>query len=123
MARVKQPVTIGLDGSLVKRIDRLAKAVGQSRSAWIEGQIRDAIDNEELGIQVLTDPVTSTVFASLFKDRDTLRGFARLLGEQLTDDQLRLFTDRVEKLVGKEKRASKVKPGEQWPPRGRRGKR
>lgn len=123
MGRNKVKLSITLDASLAERVDRLAAATHQNRSAWIEGQIRNAIEDEELGVQVLTDPVASKMFASLFKDRETLRGLARLFGEQMSDDQLRLFTERLDKLTGREKRATKAKPREQWPPRGRRGKR
>lgn len=123
MPDTKQKITMSVDIALVARIDKLAAAVGQSRSAWIEALLREAIEDEETSVKALTDPVVGPALLNMFKDRDVLRGLARVMSEELRPDQLQLFADRVSKLAGEKPRASKPAPGKQWPPRGRRGKR
>jgi len=123
MPDTKLRVTVTVDIPLMARIDKLAAAVGQSRSAWIEARLRDAIEDEETSVKALTDPVVGPALLNMFKDRDVLRGLARVVQEELQPEQLRLFADRVAKLAGEKPRAAKGHPGKQWPPRGRRGRR
>jgi len=123
MPDTKLRVTVTVDIPLMARIDKLAAAVGQSRAAWIEARVRDAIEDEETSVKALTDPVVGPALLNMFKDRDVLRGLARVLQDELHPEQLQLFADRVSQLAGGKPRASKAHPAKQWPPRGRRGKR
>lgn len=114
MARRTAIVTISLDAGLVARIDRLARAVGMSRSAWMQRQIEDCIDDEEMGVKALTDPVVGGALLSVFKDREVMRGLAKMMGEQLSDQQLQLFTERLGKMSERKPRgkdAQRIKGG------------
>lgn len=97
--KAKITMTVSIDGSLVERIGRLAAATGQSRSSWVESQLRNLVDDEEIGVKALTDPVVGPALVGMFKDRDVLRGFAKLVTDQLSDKQLGLFAERVSKLT------------------------
>lgn len=103
MSEVKTPVSFSMSPSLVKRLDRLAKAMGKSRSAYLEGLVRDCIEEEESGVKMLTDPVMGPALLKAFGNRDVLRGLVRALGEDLTDSQLDLFASQMERMTGKKK--------------------
>jgi predicted transcriptional regulator len=114
MARTTVTVTLSMAPGLVERIDRLAKATGLSRSAWVQQQIANAIDDEEMAVKALTDPLVAPALLGVFKDRDVMRGLANLMGEQLSDQQLQLFTERLGKITKRKPRgkdAQRVKGG------------
>jgi hypothetical protein len=119
----KVPITFAMSPDLLVRIDKLAKATGQSRSAWLEARIRDGLEQEEVGVQALTDPVVGPALLGIFRDGEVLRSMAKMFRDELSDSQLQLFADRVSKLAGTKRRASKASPATQFPPPGRKGKR
>lgn len=95
MAATKTKVSIAMDRELHSWIARIAKAKRQSVSGLIEGLVREGIEQEELAVKVFSDPVLSQTLVKAFGNMDTLKTLASLLGDELSDDQLRLFTERV----------------------------
>lgn len=102
MARQKIKLSVSITHELVKRLDRIAKAAGQSRSAMIERLIRDGVDDAETAVQAFTDPLLLQAFAGAFGNRDVLKAMASAVHEEMTDSQLDLFVDRLKGLAGSE---------------------
>lgn len=96
--RLKIAVTV--EPALLERIERLAKAKGQNRSRFIEELIRDQIDQEELTVKALTDPVIGPALAGMFARPDILRAMTAQLRQDMTDEQLKLFTGSIEAAMG-----------------------
>ena len=104
----KTIVSLYFDAELVKRIDRLAAADDTSRSRYIERLVTDGIEQEERTVRVLTDPVIAPTMMKALASPEILRAMAQLMRQDMTDDQLQLFTqtmaaasDQVEKRVGR----------------------
>lgn len=95
----KERVTIAIDGDLVKRIDMIASAKRQSRSAWFEQAARDAMDQEEAAVKFFSDPLLSGAFLKAFSQPGMLKNFAEVIGSDLEPDQLKLFEQRISGLV------------------------
>lgn len=99
MAKHKHRISITIDGEIVKRVGRLAKASNRSRSAMIEQLIRDGVEDAEMTVQAFTDPVLLQAFAGAFGNRDVLKAMASAVHEEMTDVQLDLFVDRLKGLA------------------------
>lgn len=98
----KRRFSVTIDAAIVRRIDRIAKAAGQSRSGMIEQLCRDGVDDAETAVQAFTDPVLLQAFAGAFGNRDVLKAMASAVHEEMTDSQLDLFVDRLKGLAGSE---------------------
>jgi len=95
----KEPITLTLSPSLVRKIDRLAKALGQSRSKFCEDLLREGIEDASLGVEALTNPEVQKAFVGLLKNRDVLRSLAKAFGSELSDSQLELFAGTFQRLA------------------------
>lgn len=98
---VAKKVRIGLtlDPSVVKRVDRVAKAQRKSRSAWIETACLDQLSQAEMFVKMTQQPELASAFARAFGDPSVMRRMAEVMGQELTDDQLDLFTVTLDKLT------------------------
>jgi metal-responsive CopG/Arc/MetJ family transcriptional regulator len=88
----KTIVSLYFDTDLVKRIDRLAASQDVSRSKWIEAIVSERIDDEEMTVRVMTDPVVAPAMMSALAKPEILRAMTSIMREQLTDEQLSLFS-------------------------------
>lgn len=104
-ARVR--VTICMDGAILRRIDRVARSTGMSRSRWIEGQLVDAVTSEETAIQVVTDPVLGPAIMGVFADRGVVTRMVEVMKGELSSKQIELFQERLESLAGKPSKMAK----------------
>ena len=95
MAR-KDKTSIALPEALIKRLDRVAKSAGQSRSEMIRELIEDGLGHQEDMIKVTSDPVLMGAFGKVFSDPGVLRALMSGLRSELNEDQLQLFQKRVE---------------------------
>lgn len=102
MPKSKTKLSITIDPQILRRVERIAKAAGQSRSAMIERLIRDGVDDAETAVQAFTDPLLLQAFAGAFGNRDVLKAMASAVHEEMTDSQLDLFVDRLKGLAGSE---------------------
>ena len=100
MAKKKQRVTLTLDAAVVKRVDRVARSTKQSRSAVVEGLLRDGVDDQELFVKAMTDPTLRATFGQIFGSRDFLRQMVNVMGQDVSEDQLKLFGEAMGKLTG-----------------------
>ena len=71
MAQRKDKTSISLPEALIKRLDRLAKAAGSSRSELIRELIEDGLDQQETMIRATSDPVLMGAFGRALSDPDT----------------------------------------------------
>lgn len=111
MAVSKTKVTLTLDTELVKRVDEIASAKRQSRSAWIEASMRESIDQDEAAVKFFSDPMLSGAFLKAFSEPGMLKQFAQTIGSDLEPDQLKLFGERVSGLVPEPQPVKDTKAG------------
>ena len=88
----KQAVTIAVRPALLKRIDQLAKAKGESRSEAIEHLLLDALEDEELAVRAISNPVISQALLGAMAQPQVMRSMLHAMRSELSDDQLELFS-------------------------------
>ena len=92
MAR-KVRISIAIDSDHLKRIDRITATTKQSRSAWISAAIADSIGQDEALVKFMTDPLLAGTFTKALSQPGIFDHLAKAIGAELTDEQLRLFSD------------------------------
>jgi hypothetical protein len=93
-------ITITIPADTVRRIDRLAKMRGgRSRSETITDLCEEALEHAELAAAATSDPVVMGAFAKAMSEPGVLRSVLGALRSDLSDEQLALFTSRVEGLT------------------------
>jgi hypothetical protein len=102
-------ISITFDPDLLRRVDELADALGQSRSAFIARLVREGVESEGDAIRAFQHPVIGPALLKAFSDRDVLKGMADVMGEQLTDQQLLLFRQVMVNLVPGQEPARKTR--------------
>lgn len=104
----KMRISLTIDPAVVKRINRVAKAQKKSRSAWIETACQDQLGQAEMFVKMTQQPELVQAFGRAFGDPSVMRQMAEVMGQELTDDQLEMFTSAMDKLVeGQPKRKGK----------------
>ena len=88
-------VTLYIDRELLTRIDRLAANHDESRSKYIAGLLADAVTQEELGVQVFTNPVLMKAYGAAMSQPGVLRQLLNTMRSDLNDSQLELFQRAV----------------------------
>ena len=101
MAKRKITVTFSVDPDLVKKVDRVAKSFGLNRSVWIEKTLRNAVSGDEMGVKMLTHPGFAEAFVQILTDPNVLRGLASAMGEEISDEQMRLFGESLKQVTKK----------------------
>lgn len=99
MAR-KHRLTVSIDGDVIARVDRLAKAERRSRSATMEALLKDGLDQTEATVHAFANPVLRDAFIKAFAQPEVVRQFAAVMGQEVSEDQLRLFQAGIEQLGG-----------------------
>ena len=96
MAAKKLKLSITLDAEVTKRVDRLAKATRSNRSAVLEALVIDALNQNEAAIKASADPVVMGAFMRAMTEPGVIRGVAEVLRHDLSDEQLKLFTEAAQ---------------------------
>lgn len=91
----KIPITCTLSPRLVRRIDRIAKPLGKSRSELVQQFIEDGLQETETTAAALTNPVIAQALLSSFGRPEVLRAMTSVMRDELSDDQLKLFGDAM----------------------------
>jgi hypothetical protein len=86
-----QLISMRLPAELVQRMDRMAKLRDVPRSQVVYEFISESIDQEELTVKAMTDPILSGAMMQAFARPEVLRALGSVMRDQLTDDQLSLF--------------------------------
>lgn len=81
-------ITLTLDHTLTKRIDAVAQARDESRSATIERMLRNQIEEEEKLLAQVGTGIEGRIMALMLENPKILNTMSKLVGESLTDEQL-----------------------------------
>lgn len=76
-----------LDHSLTERIDAVAQARDESRSATIERMLRNQIAEEEKILQQVGTGVEGRIMAFLLNNPKALDAISKVIGQSLTDEE------------------------------------
>lgn len=103
MAQKKQKtrVTISISPDVLRRVDRVAKSMRISRSAWLEHACLGELDQAELFVKLTQQPELMQTLLGTFGDRSVMRQMAEVMGDELTDAQMQLFTQAMKSLTEK----------------------
>lgn len=99
MAR-KVKISVSVDENVLRRIDRVAKHKGTTRSAEISAACRDYVEDTEMMVKAFANTELREAFIRAFSAPEVVRQFASVMQEDLSDEQLRLFSDAMQKLAG-----------------------
>lgn len=100
MATRKVILSVAVDPELVQRLNRVAKAMKMSRSRAVQELLERGIDDTELVAAATTNPLLMGAFARAMNEPGVLRSLVGSMKQDLTDDQLGLFSRQVEALMG-----------------------
>lgn len=87
-------ISIKLEDDLLERIDRLAAAVGSTRTAVIEKAVQNDLPQQEAFHKSLENPVVRAIHERITSP-GVLRLLARLADESMTDDEINAIIDRA----------------------------
>lgn len=91
MATRRAIISVTIEPELLKRLDDLADAQAVPRSQLIETLIRQGIEDEEIAVRAVTNPVILNAFMGAFRDRAVVKAMASAVGDELSPEQLNLF--------------------------------
>ena len=77
-----------MDTELVQRLDAVAEARDEARSTVIERIVRHGLAEEESFLRDMDNPLDRVIVDIVTDNPGILRTIARLVGQQLTDEQL-----------------------------------
>ncbi len=79
----KAKVTVALDREVLRRVDAVAGARGDSRSSVIERMLCNGIGDEEKFLRAMENPVTRAVTQAVTSSPWLIEKIARLVGEEV----------------------------------------
>jgi predicted transcriptional regulator len=91
-----------VEAALIRRLDRLARARKVNRSRIVEQLLNDGVERDELMVKMTTDPVLSRAMMQAVSRSEVMTQLLRSMREEMTDDQLQLFEDRLAAALGQE---------------------
>jgi len=89
----KPRVTITVDAAHLRRVDRLAKRLGLSRSGFLAEAIKSYLDEAEMQAKVMGDPIVLRAFSEAMTRPGVMSAIAEALGAQLTEKQTQTLMD------------------------------
>ena len=84
----KEKISISIDAELLRRLDAVCEARGQSRSAVFERIVRNEIDGEEKFLDYMEKPINRALMTVIMKTPGVLDAIATLVGEHLTPENV-----------------------------------
>jgi len=97
MGKTQKVITsVSLPPDLVKSLDVVAKQRRLTRSQLIEHLCAESLDRQRVVAAAFADPVVVDSFTRAFAEPGMLRRLAAAMSEDLSDEQLELFTRAVE---------------------------
>jgi len=100
MSELKEKIAISLDAELLRRVDAVAEALGQSRSAAIERVLRYGISGQEKFVKKMEDPA----FALLWKAIGDMPSLLETVTAQVLQALSKEEEDAVKDKMGRSKR-------------------
>lgn len=92
-----------IDQALLRRLDQVAKHKRVTRSAEIERAVRDHLDGTEMMVKAFANTELREAFIRAFSAPEVVRQFASVMQEDVSDEQLRLFSEAMERLAKRKK--------------------
>ncbi len=89
----KPRVTITMEAAHLRRVDRLAKRLGLSRSGFLAEAIKSYLDEAEMQAKVMGDPIVLRAFSEAMTRPGVMSAIAEALGAQLTEKQTQTLMD------------------------------
>ena len=86
-------ITVTIDPAVLSRIDAIAQARKESRSATIERILRNGARDEEETLEKVGTGIEGRVMAILLHNPQILNVMSKLVGDQLTEDELTRIQD------------------------------
>lgn len=83
----RERITVTIDPAVLQRIDAIAQAREESRSATIERVLRNGARNEEDLLERVGTGIEGRVMAILLHNPQILNVMSKLIGDQLTDTE------------------------------------
>ena len=109
MENDRLPITFSMSRQLLNRVDAIAEARGDSRSITIERLLIRELDGEEEYLQTLEIPIVRALHKLVTNSPAVLANIASMVGEQLTEEELRELIEKapVQRKKGKERQQEK----------------
>jgi hypothetical protein len=85
-------LSVYVSADLKDRLERLAHAQDTSVSRLVERLLNDLVHQEEMTVKAMQHPVLGPTLAAAFARPEVLRALGSVMREELTDEQLRLFS-------------------------------
>ena len=105
----RERITVTIDPAVLERINAIAKARQESRSATIERILRNGARDEEDVLETVGRGVEGRVMAVLLNNPQILNVMSKMVGAQLTDDELTRLHDGGSGVVDAGKRYRNTK--------------
>lgn len=103
MAKIR--ITVSIEQAVVKKTDRAAKALGMSRSAFMEDALEEALTEQEAFVSMMKSPILRDAFMSTFSRPEVMRQMLKIMAQDVDGDQLEMFQEKVGKGLEAVKRA------------------
>jgi hypothetical protein len=116
-------MNVYITADLKERLEKLARFEELSVSRLVGKLLRDSVEQEELVVKAMSDPVLGPAMASAFARPEVLRALGSVLREDLSDDQLRLFSAVTHGVVAAAAANPPAVSGTPPPARKKKGKR
>lgn len=100
----RERITITIDPAVLQRIDAIAQARKESRSATIERILRNGARDEEDTLEKVGTGIEGRVMAILLHNPQILNVMSKLVGDQLTNDEITRLQDGGSNVVEAGKR-------------------
>lgn len=92
---LKDRITITIDAELLRRVDAVADARAESRSAIIERIVKNEIVSEERFLKVLEVPVTRLIVEKIMGSPTIAGVIAEMVGNSMTQEERKALSDFV----------------------------
>lgn len=105
----KVKISVAIHPKLLERVDAVAEARGQSRSEVIDRILGNGIKSEEATVKDMEDPIQRAIISLLFNSPTVISGLAKLVGRNLTPEQIEETKQNMNKGIqrAKERQAAK----------------
>ena len=101
-------ISISIDPELLERIDRVAEARGESRSATIEAVLKGGVETQEEFLRDLENPIWRAVYGTVLKPSVAM-AIAKVVGEGLSPKEAAEMHERVTRLSSRAKERQNAK--------------
>lgn len=93
----KERITITIDRIVLARVDGVADARGDSRSAVIERIVSNGIGSEERFLAMMEVPATRLIIEKIVGSPAIAGAIAQLVGESLSKEELKALNEEARK--------------------------